>query len=95
MVKVSIKFLSEFKNVVGMECVEVNVNEESTVEDLLKHLCDQFKEPLCNLIFESKASIKRNIVIFINGKNIATLDGLKTKLRDGDQIILSTPVAGG
>jgi molybdopterin converting factor small subunit len=36
-----------------------------------------------------------NLVIFVNGRNILTLDGVKTKLADGDYLILSTPVAGG
>jgi len=95
MSKVHVKFLSTFKETVKREFAEVNIDGSNTIEDLLKNLCDQFGEPLRGLIFKDDTSIARNLIIFVNGRNIITLNGLKTELRDGDQIILSTPVAGG
>jgi molybdopterin synthase sulfur carrier subunit len=95
MAKVHVKFLSGFKESVGREFVEVSISEDHTIEDMLKYLCDQFGEPLRSLVFKNGASVAGNIIVFINGRNIVTLNGLKTKLKDGDQIILSTPVAGG
>jgi len=95
MAKVYVKFLSGFKEAVRKEFVEVSISEGHAIEDVLKHLCDQLGEPLRSLVFKNSASEAGNIIVFINGRNIATLNGLKTKLKDGDQIILSTPVAGG
>ncbi len=95
MAKVHVKFLSGFKEAVKKESVDVSINEGTTVEDLLKGLCNQFGESLRGLIFKNGASIAGNLIIFVNGRNIFTLKGLKTELRDKDHIILSTPVAGG
>ncbi len=95
MAKVHVKFLSGLKEVVKKESADVSINEGNTVEDLLKCLCDQFGESLRSLIFKNGASIAGNLIIFVNGRNVATLKGIKTELRDKDFIILSTPVAGG
>jgi MoaD family protein len=95
MAKVYVKFLSGFKEAVGREFVEISMSEGRTIEDVLKYLCDQFGKPLRSLVFKNGVSIAGNIIVFVNGRNIVILKGLKTKLKDGDQIILSTPVTGG
>jgi MoaD family protein len=33
--------------------------------------------------------------IFVNGRNIRSVDGMDTALRDGDEIRLMPPIAGG
>lgn len=35
------------------------------------------------------------LAIIVNGRNIALLDGVKTALRDGDEVVLLPPSAGG
>jgi len=35
------------------------------------------------------------LAIMVNGRNIALLDGVKTALRDGDEVVLLPPSAGG
>ncbi|MCK4384348.1 MAG: MoaD/ThiS family protein, partial [Candidatus Lokiarchaeota archaeon] len=52
-----------------------------------KRLRKSFVDPSGNL--ESHA------VILVNGRNYLFLDGLNTKLKDGDQIVLSPPLIGG
>ncbi|MEM2105260.1 MAG: MoaD family protein [Candidatus Bathyarchaeia archaeon] len=95
MAKVHVRFLTRFKEVTGKDSADVNIDKNSTVDDLLKQLCSLFGESFCSLVFRRNGSIAENLVIFVNGKNILTLDGAKTKLADGDYLILSTPVAGG
>lgn len=95
MVKVYVKFLTGFKEVTKRDSVEVNMEKGSTVDDLLKHLCNQFGDSFRSLIFRKNGSIAENLVIFVNGRNILALEGIKTKLTDGDYLILSTPVIGG
>ncbi len=36
-----------------------------------------------------------NCIVLVNGKNAAMLRGKKTKLKDGDEVSLFPPVAGG
>lgn len=93
--KVHVKFLTVFKEVVKRDFADIDIKEDETVEKVLDHLCDQFGEEMRRLIFRKNGSVAGNLVIFVNGRNILTLDGLKTRLNDGDYLILSTPVVGG
>jgi molybdopterin converting factor small subunit len=36
-----------------------------------------------------------DLAILVNGRNIALLDGVKTALWDGDEVVLLPPTAGG
>jgi len=36
-----------------------------------------------------------DLAILLNGKNIDIIDGTKTKLKDGDEVVIMQPTAGG
>lgn len=93
--KVHVKFLTIFKEVTKRDSVDVDVEEDGAVEEVLEYLCNQFGEEFRNLIFRKNGSVAGNLIIFVNGKNILTLSGLKTRLKDNDYLILSTSVIGG
>ena len=37
----------------------------------------------------------KDLAILVNGKNIDMIDGPATKLRDGDEVVVMQPTAGG
>jgi len=37
----------------------------------------------------------KDLAILVNGKSIDMMDGTKTKLRDGDEVVIMQPTAGG
>lgn len=37
----------------------------------------------------------KDLAILVNGKNIDMMDGTKTKLRDGDEVVVMQPTVGG
>jgi molybdopterin converting factor small subunit len=39
--------------------------------------------------------LKTNALILVNGKEISVLDGVETKLKDGDELVLVPVVHGG
>lgn len=67
---------------------ESSLNIEATrVDELLRKISEHYaRVELTEL---------RNSVIFVNGKSIAELKLYKTKLRDGDEVALFSPVSGG
>ncbi|MEM2690420.1 MAG: MoaD/ThiS family protein, partial [Nitrososphaerota archaeon] len=66
--------------------------EGSTIEDLLKKLEEQYGSRLdiSRLVGENP-----NVKVLVNGREIMYLDGLRTRLRDGDSVAFIPPVAGG
>jgi len=65
----------------------VNLNKEQPLGNLLKSL------NLENYYEDGK--LRSDIVIMINGRNIYFLDGLNTKLKNGDEVLIMPIVVGG
>jgi MoaD family protein len=65
------------------------------VKDIIYKLIKIYGESFKNLILDENQQIKHTIGIFVNGKNIQTLNGVETKLNDNDEIYILPIVAGG
>ena len=48
-----------------------------------------------NLIDENLEEPKPNALVLVNGREISVLNGLATKVRDGDEIVFVPVVHGG
>jgi len=66
----------------------------ATVIDVLNNAVDQYPSLKYHL-FDSSGKIRRHINIFINDHNIRDLDGLQTRLREDDKVILMASISGG
>ena len=64
------------------------------LKDVLRALQDQDKVQLERFI-EDDLSPKEGTVILVNGRNIASLDKLETRVHDGDELTFTVLVAGG
>jgi len=81
----------EDKNVVEIE------KETPTIKDILDYLSNRFGKALTDLIFDADTKeLAGHISLFVNGHIYLTLPKkLDTPLRDGDEISLFPPIAGG
>jgi molybdopterin converting factor small subunit len=80
---------------------DIRLKQEASLEpaspalkDVLRALQDQDKDQLERFI-EDDLSLKEGCVILLNGRNIASLDGLETRVQDGDELTFTVLVAGG
>lgn len=46
-------------------------------------------------LFDSKGELRRHFNIFVNGVHMRELDGMQTRLADGDKVLLMASAAGG
>ena len=93
MSNVKVIFPSVLINVTGGE-KETSISA-SSLEEALNLLVTQYGEKFKDRIFDSSGQIKRFINFYVNGKNILHSDGIKTQLKDGDEISILPAVAGG
>jgi len=95
--KVKVEFLGHVRNVIGSEREEeVEISEGSSIADLLMMLSEKYGEPFKRAVYEkSGADVKSNYIITVNGYLLNQLNGVKTKLKNGDQVILLPIVSGG
>ena len=73
-----------------------DATEGATVEDLIGELHDDFGERF-DVYLEDKEerSLRRDTIIFVNGKNAVSTGGLKTKVSKGDLIVFMIAAVGG
>jgi molybdopterin converting factor small subunit len=67
-----------------------------TVEHLIDELTKDFGDNFKNLIINTKTKeVKPEILIFIDDKEIQTLQKLSTPLSDGNKIVFLSSIHGG
>lgn len=67
-----------------------------TVTTVLERLAEHYGKSFVEYAYDSKThEVKGFLQFLINGRSATTLDGLKTKLEDGDVLAIIPPVGGG
>jgi molybdopterin synthase sulfur carrier subunit len=64
-----------------------------TLSECLDHLAQQFPGLKEKIIGDDPGTPR--VLIFVNGENIRSLDGLNTRVRDGDEVGIIPLAAGG
>jgi len=73
---------------------EVEVEVASDIRELIERLEERYpgmKDRLC----DENGSLRRFINFFVNDEDIRFLDGMNTKLKDGDEVSIVPAIAGG
>jgi len=96
MPKVLAKFFGDISRIAGFKKIEVEIPEDLTLHDLMLILKEKLGEGIYKHVVETeRMEIKRTVIVFINGKNATTLNGLKSKIKDGSIVAFFPPGAGG
>jgi len=94
---VNVEYLGHIREIIDADREEeVRINEKATVADLLMVLSEKHGEPFEKAIYQRGCEdVKSNYIITVNGYLLNQLNGIKTKLKDGDKIALLPIVSGG
>ncbi|MBI4582565.1 MAG: MoaD family protein [Planctomycetes bacterium] len=66
----------------------------SSVGEVLQNVDSSYRG-FRDKIFDETGEIRRFILVSLNGEDIRTLQGQKTPVKDGDEIIIIPAIAGG
>lgn len=91
--KVKIKFFGPLRKLFGSEEKEIELGSEANIEELLDLLCDSRQRR--QKIFDNSGKLISYLKICKNGEYIQSLDGIHAELKEGDVVIVLTPVFGG
>lgn len=95
--KVEVEYLGHLRNVLAIKRTEeIEIDDNSSISDLLTALSEKYGEPFKKAVFESGGSdVKSNFIVTVNGYLLNQLNGVKTELRNGDHVVLMPVVSGG
>ncbi|TFG04028.1 MAG: MoaD/ThiS family protein [Promethearchaeota archaeon] len=91
--KVSVKFFAYLSDYIDDNVLELELVEGANISNLLDFLCKSYG--IQDILFDNHEKLKSWVSILKNGREIHFLEGLKTKLKNGDEIAIFPPVAGG
>ena len=96
MISLKLKTILNFKNIIGKGEIVFPVEEGTMLEETLEKLVETYGRELeSNLFNPDDRSLLQHVRLMVNGRDIVFLNGLQTILKEGDEILILPPVAGG
>jgi len=95
MIDVKINFLSLLADVTKIKELNLSVQENATIKVILERLISKFGKDFERTILDTPDSLKKYIILGLNGKDIRTLENLDTIVNHHDEILLLPAIAGG
>lgn len=92
--QVNITFIGSLTEKYGKDRLMLNINTTYRVIDIIDDLFKDSIQSENSLMKENKKNVHSEILILVNGKDITLLNGLNTKLTNGDQVTL-LPISHG
>lgn len=91
--RVTVKLFGEFRAALGRDEVALELPAGTTAGAALRALAAQ--EPLLEPLLFSRGALRDHLHLFVNGRNVAHLQGLGTPLAPGDTLTFFSPLSGG
>jgi molybdopterin synthase sulfur carrier subunit len=95
MIAVKISFLSLLKDRIGVKELNMDLEDNSTINDVFAKLFEKFGEDIKTVLVKKTGDLNDHVVIILNEKNIRSLDELNTKIENKDEITMLPAIAGG
>lgn len=90
--KILVRVFGDVSQLIGKRH-EVDVPEGSTVSTVTNKVGEKTGQRM-GYLGEFRVG-GNDLAVLVNGKNIDMIDGPATKLRDGDEVVVMQPTAGG
>ncbi|QLG51028.1 ubiquitin-like small modifier protein 1 [Natrinema halophilum] len=91
--EIDLRFFATFREAVGEKERTRTVDDDATVGEVLAALEAEYDD-LEGRLLES-GTIRPQLSVLKNGRNVVHMAGVETTLRDGDVVSVFPPVAGG
>jgi molybdopterin synthase sulfur carrier subunit len=91
---VIIRVYASLRQIVGAREVDVPAGEGSTVRDALLALVEKYPG-LADSLWQGGDHLSGHVAVLLNGRDLRHLDGLDTRVEEGDILHIFPPVGGG
>jgi len=94
--KVKIQYLGFIKNLIKRSEDEFELEEGAPLSELLSQIAGIYGRSFQKEVFEpGLKDVKMGFVVTVNGVLMGQLQGVDTRLNDGDNVILMSLMSGG
>ena len=94
--QVSVRFFTSLRELTGKREEKLEFSEEDvTVNKVLERLKERYGKPFVAYVYDKDGNVKGFLQFLINGRSASTLNGLETRLKNGDVLAIIPPVGGG
>lgn len=93
--QITVHYLSVIRDITGIREETLNVKAGITIEELLQLLVKKYGAEFNRMIRSGRDIRGLQIIYFINGQNIKSLEGFQTQIDSKSELVLIPPVAGG
>jgi molybdopterin synthase sulfur carrier subunit len=94
-VKVTVRFFTTLREITGGKEEQVEFPKPVSVSAVLTKLSKKHGKDFDDYIFDELGDVRGHLQVLVNGRSVTTMNGLRTKLKDGDQVAILPPVGGG
>lgn len=96
MIRVNLYTILGIKDIIGEREIEIDVPDNSNLSDLIAEIIKRWGNGISEVLLEPESKkVKAHLRLMVNGQDISFLEGLDTKLNDGDEVMIFPPVSGG
>ena len=92
---ITLKFIGVLRHASGNEKIALECKAGASLIDIVNAVTKEIPALRRNLLDEQLEAPKPNALILVNGKEISVLNGLETKVKDGDEVVFVPVVHGG
>jgi len=93
--KVTVKFFTTLREITGKREEEIKSAKNLTVKGLLEELSKRYGGRFINYVYDETGNTRSYLQFLVNGKSVTTMQGFKTRLKEGDRVAIIPPVGGG
>jgi MoaD family protein len=95
--QIKVKGYLTYKEIVGEQSITVEKDEYLTVAGILNLLAIELDQEFSKSIFDpQKKTLGEHVAVIINGRSYTNLpEELNTQIKDGDEVAIFPPMAGG
>jgi molybdopterin synthase sulfur carrier subunit len=95
MPSVTVRTMFDLARIIGRPAVPLDVAPGATVRTVLEALVAAYDGLQGRLFDAQTGGLMNYLFVEMNGRDIRSLQGLETPVRDGDALAILIPVAGG
>ncbi len=94
-IKIAVRFFTTLREITGKKEESLELLKPISVDALLRQLSKKYGKEFDDYMFDELGDVRGHLQVLINGRSVSTMQGLKTELKDADQVAILPPVGGG